>query len=66
MKRITITIQDKLLKHVLDIQTTLIKQTNKTWGAATIMQIIVLFALKKGFTEKDVEKLKKELKKYED
>jgi hypothetical protein len=57
----TVSFRDNIYKMIIDLQSELVKSTGTTWGTSQIINLLCFFAIKKGITVKELEKLKKGL-----
>jgi len=62
MKRITITIEEKILKSVLDLQANLVKHTEENWNTSKVITVLSVFGTKQA-TIQELAKIAKDLKK---
>lgn len=57
----TVSFRDKVYKQIIDLQAELVQSTKTTWGTSQIINLVCVYAFKKGMTPKDLQKLKAEL-----
>jgi len=57
----TVSFRDRIYEMIIDFQSELVKTTGTTWGTSQIVNLLCLFAIKKGITIKELEKLRKDL-----
>lgn len=59
----TVSFRDEVYKKIIDLQSELVKTTKTTWGTSPIINVLCMYAIRKGISIKEIQKMMQDLDK---